>query len=105
MVTDDTQKLNQTDRSSLRDRIAAVLADADGMPWHEWSKAAQDGYQLRADAVIVELGLRQEWGCLDPNDDGVIADSRDQVAEDTCWGGVVKTRWITDWQPEETDET
>ena len=39
----------------LRDRIAAVLAEADGMPWDEWSPPAQDGYLLRADAVIAEL--------------------------------------------------
>ena len=41
--------------SDLRTRIAAVLSDADGMPWNEWSQPAQDGYLLRADAVIAEL--------------------------------------------------
>jgi hypothetical protein len=46
--------------SDLRTRIAAVLADADGMSWNEWSQPAQDGYLLRADAVIRELGLREE---------------------------------------------
>jgi hypothetical protein len=39
----------------LRTRIAAALADADGMPWNEWSQPAQDGYLLRADAVIMVL--------------------------------------------------
>ena len=59
--------------SSLRDRIAAVLADADGMPWGMWSQPAQDGYLLRADAVIAEMGLRQETV------------------------GLIH-RWVTDWQ-------
>jgi hypothetical protein len=41
--------------TDLRDRIAAVLADADGMSWGYWSKPSQDGYLLRADAVIEAL--------------------------------------------------
>ncbi len=41
--------------SDLRTRIAAVLADADGMHWDEWSQPAQDGYLLRADAVIADV--------------------------------------------------
>jgi hypothetical protein len=44
----------------LRTRIATVLAEADGMPWNEWSQPAQDGYLLRADAVLAELKLRRD---------------------------------------------
>jgi hypothetical protein len=43
--------------SDLRTRLAATLADTDGMPWDMWSKPSQDGYLLRADAVIAELDL------------------------------------------------
>ena len=53
--------------SDLRTRIATVLADADGMPWDMWSKPSQDGYLLRADAVIRELKLEPEYRFY-PND-------------------------------------
>ena len=47
------EAVNQSD--DLRTRIAAVLAEADGMPWKMWSKPSRDGYLLRADAIIREL--------------------------------------------------
>lgn len=48
----------------LRTRIAAVLAEEDGMNWDEWSKPSQDGYLLRADAVIRELQLTEDGGVI-----------------------------------------
>ena len=51
----DTKRLQVNASVDLRARIAAVLADADGMPWNEWSQPAQDGYRLRADAVIRDV--------------------------------------------------
>jgi hypothetical protein len=52
-----------------------------------------------ADAVIEALGLRREWGAVDDNDEGVLADTRDELKP---WGTeTVKTRWITAWVPVE----
>lgn len=62
----------------LRTRIAAVLAEMDGMPWSMWSEPSQDGYLLRADAVISELGLKYVDGPLK---------------------GTPVHRYVTDWIP------
>jgi hypothetical protein len=49
-----------------------------------------------ADAVIAALGLRQEWGSLDENNEGVLADTLDELKR---WPGEkIKNRWITDWE-------
>jgi len=44
-----------SDQDDLRTRIADVLAEADGLPLGDWSMPSQDGYLLRADAVIRDV--------------------------------------------------
>jgi len=63
--------------SNLRDRIAAAIREADMM----WSTDT-DPYIEMADAVIVELGLQQEWFLLPAH-------------------GTKECRYVTDWQPDE----
>ena len=71
--------------SDLRTRIAAVLADADGIPWDMWSKPSQDDASLfRADAVIHELGLEIERG-------GTYA----------IGGEATSHRYVTDWKSDD----
>lgn len=77
-----------SDNTSLRDRIAAVITDG---------VVAGDGHGAIADAVIAELGLRREWGALDDEDNGTLADTREALTPP--WGGeTIKHRWITDWE-------
>ena len=71
--------------ADLRTRIAKVLSDADGMPWDMWSKPAQDGYLLRADAVIRELGLHREI----------------EVTWDNNRSRETGHRYVTDWKADE----
>jgi hypothetical protein len=72
--------------SDLRTRIAAILSRE--LP----------GVSLTlplADVLIAELGLRREWGALDAHDEGVLADTREELKP---WGAeTVKTRYITGW--------
>lgn len=81
------------DNTSLRDRIAAVITDG---------VVAGDGHGTIADAVIAELGLRREWGALDDEDNGSLADSREELSPP--WDGeTIKSRWITDWEVDDND--
>lgn len=74
--------------SELRDRIAAVITEG---------KVAGDGHGTIADAVIAELGLRREWGALDDEGNGTLADTREELVP--VYGlETIKTRWITDWR-------
>lgn len=50
---------------------------------------------LLADELI-RIFLRREWGALDENQDGVLSDNYHDV---TGFGGVIHTRYITDWRP------
>lgn len=87
---------------NLRDRIAAVLnrhktADV----YDEWADCQCGHVGTRwddhvADAVIEALGLRREWGALDDNDEGALAEDRDDLRP---WPSeTIKCRWITDWE-------
>ena len=52
-----------------------------------------------AAVLIRELGLRQEWGCLDDDDSGVLADTREELR---LWpGDIVKHRYITEWKADD----
>jgi hypothetical protein len=95
--------------TEIRTLIAAVLADtlaadtADQLLAIRYSSGTQMQFVVDcaplADAVIDALGLRREWGALDDNDEGVLADARDELKP---WGvETIKTRWITDWVPVE----
>lgn len=54
-----------------------------------------------ANAVIDRLGLYQEWGLLDHEDGGILYDNRGQaMTAQHLPGETLKTRWITDWQPD-----
>ena len=87
---------DEMDRDVLRTRIAYAIAQADGdLPGME---PASCDYEL-ADAVIAKLGLRQEWGALDGEDDGTLADTREALKP---WPGeAVKFRYITGWESAE----
>jgi len=78
---------------TLRTRIASVLAEADGMPLSDWSMPSQDGYLLRADAVIVELGLRREGGY--PSRLRIAMQRRRPNPSD------YRYRYVTDWKADD----
>ena len=51
-----------------------------------------------SEVIVRELGLRPEWGALDDEDSGFLADSREELK---VWGNeTIKYRYITDWKPE-----
>lgn len=99
----------------LRTRIAAVQASHHhwdyagaltcacgedfGVDDAGWEAAVTDWAQHVADAVIRELGLRQEWGALDETDSGCIYDSADEVR--TLPRETVKSRYVTEWEDDE----
>lgn len=75
---------------TIRDTI--TLAIRESLPPRVWADADEI-----ADEVVRALGLRQEWGSLDENHDGVLADDREELRP---WASeTIKTRWITDWVP------
>lgn len=90
--------------SELRDRIAAVARNHQLMTdcrcrcghttgrWWAWTEHL-------ADAVIRELKLREEWGALDEQDGGFLADTREELTVGR--GETLKHRYITDWEPAE----
>lgn len=85
--------------SDLRARIAdALLGDhcVQGM-----TAPCDDcrAHALRqADAVIAELGLRDEWGALDHDMGGVLADTREEItAQPLHHSERIMHRYITDW--------
>lgn len=83
----------------LRTRIASAIQTR----WSELTLTDtwDENCLILADAVIEALSLRREWGALDDNDEGVLADTREELKP---WGAeTVKGRWITDWQ--EAEET
>ena len=95
-------------KDDLRDRIAAVLVDALTADTADQLLAICYGGGTRAqitvdcaplaDAVIEALGLRREWGALDAHDEGVLADTREELKP---WGTeTIKTRYITGWVPD-----
>jgi hypothetical protein len=95
--------------TDLRALIAAVLVDTLAADTVDQLLAIRYGGGTQAqltvdcgplaDAVIEVLGLRREWGAIDDNDEGVLADTCDEL---TPWDSeTVKTRWITDWVPVE----
>ena len=75
--------------TDLRTRIIEAIAKAD-QDWCSDNPLHED----IADAVIRELGLRIEYGALDPTDSGRLSDDDDLVP---LRGEVLKTRYITDW--------
>jgi hypothetical protein len=99
---------------NLRDRIAAVQAKhllrydraASSPDPNWWCQCGGDCLSVEgshsqhvADAVISEMGLRQEWGALDDTDSGSLADTREELGE--LWPGeTLKVRHITDWAPD-----
>jgi hypothetical protein len=52
-----------------------------------------------ANTLITELGIKAEWGSLDKNNDGILADTRDELTvigkEET-----IKLRYVTEWEPQ-----
>jgi hypothetical protein len=91
--------------SDLRERIAATLYERSmskttwARPWKTLYPAMQQLWLEDADAVILELGLRPEWGALDPQDNGVLCDTREELK---VWPGeTIKVRLITEWSSDE----
>ena len=79
---------------SLRDRIAAILLEDWPAPVFSSGKQLAQVDAL-ADAVIAAVGLRAEWGDVDDNGDGVLADSPEELGL-----GVARLsrRFVTDWE-------
>ena len=93
--------------TDLRTRIAKILHQRFGPSlgahpsgWDREPYGTQDMYLADADAVIATLGLRQEWGLLDDDDNGTIYDTR-EGAQTPLPGESLKTRHVTEWQPDE----
>lgn len=74
--------------TDLRTRIAAAIQSIR-------IQRAGDAEEM-ADAVIRELGLREEFGALDADDSGALYDSRDEIK--LCRGESIKRRYITEWE-------
>jgi hypothetical protein len=54
-----------------------------------------------AEALIQELKIRPEWGSLDENNDGILADTKEELSTVTKHE-TIKSRYITEWEPAET---
>jgi hypothetical protein len=87
--------------TDLRTRIAKVLYErlmsrsAWARPWNTLYPDMQKLWLADADAVIEELGLRQEWGALDDTDSGVLYDDPTEIR---LYGAeTAKTRYVTEW--------
>lgn len=101
--------------SDLRTRIAGVICEhqvreSEPVAWictcGLLFDSTQDGYmsypQHLADVVIDHLDLRQEWGSLDDEDSGALADDPDDLKP---WASeTIKSRYITNWTPREQVE-
>lgn len=74
---------------ALRGRIAAAIMDTSHGVYVDDAVNA-------ANAVIRELGLREEFGALDADDSGALYDSRDEIK--LCRGETIKRRYITEWE-------
>ena len=84
-----------SEMGDLRDRIATLL----GGELHV--NLLGNGYGVEdlcalADAVVTGLGLTAEWGALDPDDNGILGDTRSEVEDG--YGGTIKIRYLTSWQ-------
>lgn len=78
--------------SELRDRVVEAIRSSQTLVYrNEW--------ELIADAVIAALGLREEWGALDEQDGGFLADTREELTVGR--GETLKHRYITEWEPTE----
>ena len=72
----------------IRQQIIKIIAETGTLAHlNEW--------ETIADAMINKLGLRPEWGSLDEEDGGVLADTREELK--TWPGETVKRRYITPW--------
>jgi hypothetical protein len=92
---------------NLRDRIAAVQRQ------HMWGTAQRcicGGHREPsthpghvADAVIAELGLRQEWAVADLDGDHVYVGTVEENADKYTVqpGDHKETRYVTEWEPNE----
>lgn len=59
--------------------------------------------QLSVDAtntLINELNLKPEWGSLDDNNDGILADTREELRV-IGKGETIKLRYVTEWEEQE----
>lgn len=76
---------------TLRDRLEKLI-------YQELDTPNQLDKHL-AQAIITNLGLREEWGSLNEDDGGFLADTREELKP---WDGeTIKKRYITDWEPDE----
>jgi hypothetical protein len=81
----------------LRNRAAEILDSVFFPGTTQPSQLSRDA----AEALIQELKIRPEWGSLDENNDGILADTKEELTvvgkEET-----IKSRYITEWEPAET---
>ena len=85
-------ELNETALLGLRDRIVAVL-------YEDGQRPMAAAVRL-ADAVIAELGLRQEWSVGDDDGRVLYDDQKDAKSDGVRWGDELECRWITEWKPD-----
>lgn len=87
--------------TDLRDRIAAALIEHQRQGVQHclcgWGKLGHSHPDHVADAVIAALGLREEFGALDDQDGGVLADAREELLP-LYPKETIKRRFITDWE-------
>lgn len=67
--------------------------------WGDLEKMAaeEEVYRYVTDWKAAELGLRREWGALDDEDNGILADTREELLNPIS-GETIKFRYVTDWQ-------
>jgi hypothetical protein len=77
---------------TLREAIADAIYSTPGGGGLAFSRHA-------ADSVINTLGLKLEWGKLDENEEGILADTKEKVMDSV--GGKLMRRYVSSWKPED----
>ena len=87
---------------TLRDRIAAVIAQHAVCMCGEWAENMTEQAQHQADAVIAELGARQEWtyawNDFESVGHGPPMSHDHASAASAMVDGAIITRYVTDWE-------
>ena len=82
---------------ALRDRIAAVIGE-----YLRWAGADPMDQYLSdlADALVLALGFRPEWGTKEPEDADpwLLGDSYEEMASRLRPGDRVMVRYVSDWK-------
>lgn len=87
--------------TSLLDEVYFPNANTTDDPTQLSFPSTNTPTQLSIDAaniLITELNLRAEWGSLDENNDGILADTREELTPHKQ--ETIKLRYVTEWEPQ-----